>query len=74
MTVLITGGAGFIGSHLCRALLKRGESVIIADNFSTGSRENICPVDGRGAEVFEMDVAVQKEELRALVQRADASI
>ena len=71
MTVLITGGAGFIGSHLCRALLARGEQVIIADNFSTGSRDNIVPVDGKCAEVFEMDVALQKEELRALVQRAD---
>ncbi len=71
MTVLITGGAGFIGSHLCRALLARGEKVIIADNFSTGSRDNIVPVDGKSAEVFEMDVALQKEELRALVQRAD---
>ena len=71
MTVLITGGAGFIGSHLCRALLARGEKVIIADNFSTGSRDNIIPVDGKCAEVFEMDVALQKEELRALVQRAD---
>ena len=71
MTVLSTGGAGFIGSHLCRALLARGEKVIIADNFSTGSRDNIVPVDGKCAEVFEMDVALQKEELRALVQRAD---
>ena len=71
MTVLITGGAGFIGSHLCRALLKRGDDVIIADNFSTGSRDNISPVNGRSAEVVEMDVAVQKEQLRSLVQRAD---
>ena len=36
-TVLITGGAGFIGLHLTRALLKRGDRVIIADNFSRGS-------------------------------------
>ncbi|MBE6391367.1 MAG: SDR family NAD(P)-dependent oxidoreductase [Lentisphaerae bacterium] len=71
MTVLITGGAGFIGSHLCRALLARGEEVLVADNFSTGSRENIRPVDGRCAEVFEMDVAVRKDELEALVKRAD---
>ena len=71
MTVLITGGAGFIGSHLCRALLKRGENVIIADNFSTGSRDNISSVDGRSAEVFEMDVAVEKEALRTLIRRAD---
>jgi len=41
MKILITGGAGFIGSHLCDALLKRGDSVICVDNFITGSRENI---------------------------------
>ena len=41
MKVLITGGAGFIGSHLTERLLKQGHSVIIIDNFHTGSRDNI---------------------------------
>ncbi len=41
MRVLITGGAGFIGSHLCRAFIRRGDKVICVDNFITGSRENI---------------------------------
>ena len=41
--VLITGGAGFIGSHLCESFLARGEEVICVDNASTGSRENIEP-------------------------------
>lgn len=41
-TVLVTGGAGFIGSHLCRALLRRGEHVVCMDNFFTGRIENIC--------------------------------
>lgn len=40
-TVLVTGGAGFIGSHLCRRLLEEGEEVLCVDNFYTGSRENI---------------------------------
>ncbi|WP_034888119.1 SDR family oxidoreductase [Gillisia sp. Hel_I_29] len=39
--VLITGGAGFIGSNLCEALLKVGASVVCLDNFSTGKRENL---------------------------------
>ena len=41
-TSIVTGGAGFIGSHLCEALLERGETVICIDNFFTGSKENIA--------------------------------
>ena len=40
-TILVTGGAGFIGSHLCRFLLEKGEYVICLDNFFTGSKNNI---------------------------------
>ena len=40
-TVLVTGGAGFIGSNLCEDLLKNGNQVRCLDNFSTGRRENI---------------------------------
>ncbi|MFH1697239.1 MAG: NAD-dependent epimerase/dehydratase family protein, partial [Candidatus Diapherotrites archaeon] len=45
-TALITGGAGFIGSHLCDFLLERGMNVICVDNFITGSRDNIAHLQG----------------------------
>ena len=47
MRILVTGGAGFIGSHLCRAFLDRGDQVVAVDDFSTGRRENLAglPLD-----------------------------
>src|SRR2546425_12981176 len=45
MRVLITGGAGFIGSHLADRLLARGDQVIAIDNYATGRRDNLAPHD-----------------------------
>lgn len=51
-TVLVTGGAGFIGSHLCRFLLSRGFRVVCVDNFLTGSSANIMDLKGGSDFVF----------------------
>lgn len=53
MTVLVTGGAGYIGSHTVYALLDRGDSVVVLDNLSTGRRNQV----GEGAVFVEGDVA-----------------
>jgi len=45
MRVLVTGGAGFIGSHLCEALNERGHNVTALDDFSTGNRDNLAGLD-----------------------------
>lgn len=58
MRVLVTGGAGFLGSHLCDALLARGDEVVCADNLSTGRRDNIAHLaDHAGFEFHECDVS-----------------
>ena len=41
-TILVTGGAGFIGSHLCKRLVEKGDTVICLDNLLTGSQKNIA--------------------------------
>ncbi|MEQ1900563.1 MAG: UDP-glucuronic acid decarboxylase family protein [Devosia sp.] len=55
--VLVTGGAGFIGSHLCARLLADGNEVLCVDNFFTGTRQNIAPLlDNRNFELMRHDV------------------
>jgi dTDP-glucose 4,6-dehydratase len=54
--ILITGGAGFIGSHLCDHFLDRGDSVIVLDNLSTGSLENIEHLDDEHFSFVKHDV------------------
>ena len=54
---VVTGGAGFIGSHLVDALTARGDDVLVLDDFSSGKRENLADALENGAEVIELDVA-----------------
>jgi dTDP-glucose 4,6-dehydratase len=55
-TCLVTGGSGFLGSHLCDALLARGHRVICVDNFDTGSLANIAHLRGPEFEFLHQDV------------------
>jgi len=57
MKVAVTGGAGFIGSHLVDALLGEGNEIVVLDNFSTGRSENIKHLENR-VEVIECDLSV----------------
>jgi len=70
-TLLLTGGAGFIGSHLAERLAARGERVLVLDDFSTGRRSNLASLEGRpGFELFEGS-ALDAELVRHLAARAD---
>jgi UDP-glucose 4-epimerase len=55
MRVFITGGAGFIGSHLCESLIDQGDEVVILDNFSTGQASNIAQIQNK-IEIHEGDI------------------
>jgi UDP-glucose 4-epimerase len=69
MHAFITGGAGFIGSHLADGLIARGDSVTILDNLSTGSKKNIAHLEGK-ITVFEGDIR-DKELVDKLVAESD---
>ena len=59
MKYLITGGAGFIGSHLCDSLITRGDEVVVLDNLSTGSEQNISRIQEK-IEIIRGDVLDKK--------------
>jgi UDP-glucose 4-epimerase len=69
MKVFITGGAGFIGSHLCDALVAEGKEVTVLDNLSTGAKKNIAHLEGK-IKVVEGDIRDQKL-VETLVEDSD---
>jgi UDP-glucose 4-epimerase len=69
MKVFITGGAGFIGSHLCDALVAGGYEVLVLDNLSTGSKNNISHLEGK-IKVYQGDIRDQKL-VESLVENSD---
>ena len=65
MKILVTGGAGFIGSHIVTALVERGEAVRVLDNLDTGRRENLAHLGGN-VELIEGDVTDPQAVTRAV--------
>ncbi len=71
MRCLITGGAGFIGSHLCERLLRSGHEVMAIDDLSTGSVENILPLRAHPDYEFHGDSIFNRRLMAELVDLAD---
>ena len=74
MRYLITGGAGFIGSHLAERLLEKGERVVLIDNLSTGSMENIRHLKGSENLDYHLDGIENRQLLAELVDDADVIV
>lgn len=71
MRYLITGGAGFIGSHLADALLAQGERVCVVDDLSTGAVENIEHLKGHQGFRYVLDTIMNRSLMMELVDEAD---
>jgi len=71
MRVLITGGAGFVGSHLSEALLDRGDEVFILDNLSTGSIDNVVHLKQNPRFHYTIDTVSNEPIVAELVDRCD---
>jgi UDP-glucose 4-epimerase len=74
MKVFITGGCGFIGSHLTERLLDRGDSVMVLDDLSTGSMDNVAHLIGRPGFQHRIGSALDKPLVAELVDRADVTV
>ena len=72
MHYLITGGAGFVGSHLAEALLSREDEVTVLDDLSTGAMQNIRHLKGQPGFAYVIDTVLNRPLLAELVDEADA--
>jgi UDP-glucose 4-epimerase len=68
---LITGGAGFVGSHLAEYLLDQGHQVLVLDNLSTGSIDNIAPLKARPGFDYTIDSVANERLVAELIDRSD---
>lgn len=71
MRALITGGAGFIGSHLAEAILKRRDEVVVIDNLSTGSMDNIEHMKDHAKFTYHVDTIMNEKLMKKLVKECD---
>jgi UDP-glucose 4-epimerase len=74
MRVLITGGAGFVGSHLAEALLDRGDEVYVLDDLSTGSIDNIAHLKSHAKFHYTIDTVTNEPLLAELIDRCDTVV
>jgi nucleoside-diphosphate-sugar epimerase len=74
MRVLITGGAGFVGSHLAEALLERGDEVFILDNLSTGSIDNVVHLKSNPKFHYTIDTVSNEPVVAELIDRCDTVV
>jgi UDP-glucose 4-epimerase len=74
VNVFITGGCGFIGSHLAERLLERGDAVMVLDDLSTGSMDNIAHLIGRPGFQHRIGSSLDRPLVSELVDRADVTV
>jgi UDP-glucose 4-epimerase len=74
MRVLITGGAGFVGSHLAEALLARGDEVYVLDDLSTGSIDNIAQLKSHPKFHYTIDTVTNEPLLAEMIDRCDTVV